>query len=336
MKKAITLALCAAVFTSVSAQKTRSNASSLRKVKSNAFATPAQRGTAAVSGTLYPTSFTSASPCFADISVYDADGDYLAGNNSFGDKEFAMGYSLSDYSSGLPATVDTVKMFFGFRYLGSGNGTVRAKVYADDGTGAPGALIGTSQNKLVSTITDSTTAVFLFANPVTLTTNKFFVSLDIASTYQTGDTLALYSTDGQCATSTTKGAYLKLDDGTFVAYSATPNDGGYDAPFDLSVFPSVTANALGINRVVNNNFEAIISPVPATNKLSVAFKGMGNDQTSLKLVDVTGKTFATKSIQTTKGNSYRTDFDVSMLSRGLYIVEISSGQNKRMIKVSVQ
>ncbi len=335
MKNLIAIALCTLVFASANGQQKNTTTAKTMHASLFNFAVAQQRGTASVSGTLYPESFTSASPCSALLGAYAYDGDYLAGNNSFGDKEFLMGYQLSEYGLGLPARVDTVKMFVGFKYQ-AGNGSVRAKVYADDGTGAPGVLLGTSAAKTVSVLDTTNVTNFIFPAPVALTTNKFFVSLDASAIYATGDSVALLSTDGECSSSTDMGAYLRLSNNDIVAYSAAAADGGYETNFDLAVFPVITANTTGINNIVKNNFSASVYPVPATNSVTISFTGQDNGNTILNLKDITGKTVASNSLHTVNGNAYKTTFDVSSLGRGLYFAELSSGNNKGMIKVSIQ
>lgn len=335
MKKLITLTLLSACF-AISAFAQQKSITNLHKKSEPSFRPrAAQRGTAVVSGLLYPESFSSGSSCLTTIGIYTSDVDYMVGNNTYGDKEFLMRYDLSEYGAGLPATVDTVVAEIGYKYQG-GNGSVRAKVYADDGTGAPGALLGTSVAKTVSQISDTTDDNFIFTTPVSITTNKFFVAIDASSLYATGDTVALYSTDGECTSTDQTAAWTKTDNNSFIAFSADLNDGGWASALDLGIFAAITANQLAINNVVKNNFSAHAYPVPANNTVTISFTGQDNDNTTLNFKDITGKTISTSSLKTIKGSNYKVPFNVNNLSSGMYFVEIASGINKGMIKVSVQ
>lgn len=334
MKKLLTLAFVALSFVHADAQQ--KSHSILNKVGNRTLQQSnlsAQRGTVVTTGVLTPPSFGSSSPCLANISVYNFGGDYFAGNNSFGDKEVMQRYTLSEYGLASSATVDSVYTIFGTKYQ-SGNGNVRVKIYSATSNGTPGTLLGTSANKTVAQLDTVGITKFAFATPVAITTNQFFVSVDVSSLYATADTVALFSTDNSCATTDTMDAWTYASDNNFYAFSDADNNWGFGV--DMAIFPNVTANTLGINNVVKNNFSANAYPVPANSTVTISFIGQDNGTTTLNLKDITGKTVATSLVKTVKGNTYKTPFAVGSLSSGMYFVEIASGNNKGMLKVAVQ
>ncbi len=340
MKKIITLVLCVAVFTPVHAKQ--KNTAKLHKEQgASTHVAAANRGNATTDTLLMPASFMPGSPCYSSLGIYStAAGDHLAGNNSYNDKEVLMRYALHDYNTLLPAAVDTVKALFGRKHI-FGNGNLRAKIYACDTDGNPTALLGTS---MVITVNKVDTAGgltrFGFATPVTITSDSFFVAVDFSSLYATGDSVALLSTDSACATAKAgSAAWSRISDGNYFAFADTVNNWGN--AYDVGIFPHLSATAgpvvpTGISNVAQNSFAATVYPVPATNKVTVAYTAQDNSSTVICLRDVTGKTIATCKMQTIMGSVYETSFAVSHLSRGLYFVELSSGNNKSLIKLSVQ
>lgn len=334
MKKLITLSLIAlSAIQTVEAKRTGNGF--IPGGKSLVAAGAANKQTATVSGTLSPESFSTGSPCLNSIFTYrDSSRGYYAGVNVYGDKEIAMRYALSEYSIGLPTRVDTVKAFFGAKYVGS-NGSVRAKVYAASSTGAPAALLGTSANISVSAL-DTTGGVtnFVFTTPVSLTTSTFFVAIDVSSLYATRDTVGLFSTDDACASTNRTDAWTKQADDNFYAFSDATNNYGF--ALDIAIFAHVNATTLSVGNAVANQFNANVYPVPATGKLNVAFTGRSNGQVTLTLKDITGKTAAASNVVTTTGATFKTTMDISTLRGGLYFLDISSGEDKSTLKVLVQ
>jgi len=295
---------------------------------------PAHKSTATVSGVLFPESFGTGSPCASSIYTYrDSTFGYYAGVNVYGDKELLMRYNLADFGVGLPATLDTVMAYFGAKYVG-GNGNVRAKVYSANATGAPAALLATSGNKIVSSL-DTTGGMtgFTFAAPVTLTSTRFFVAIDVSSLYATGDTVGLFSTDDACATTNATDAWAKQADDMFYAFSDPTNSYGF--ALDMAIFAHVHATTVGIGNTAMNAFAAQAYPVPATDVVHVSFTGQDNGIVQLALKDMTGRVVAHASRATAPGGNYKVPFALSELGSGLYFVELASGAQKSIIKVLV-
>ncbi|MEO6832730.1 MAG: T9SS type A sorting domain-containing protein [Chitinophagaceae bacterium] len=282
---------------------------------------------------MMPLGFTTGSPCNTSIGIYGGGSvGYLCGVDTFADKEIMMHYSLSDFSLGLPAKVDTVFGFFGFKVV-KGNGNIRAKVYSTDITGAPVSLLGTSANVSVANVdTSGYLTAFIFPTPVSIMAKDFFVSIDISDLYATGDTVALYSTDNKCATTKVNDAWNKLSDDSYLAYS---DPHSWNDTIDIAIFATVTAQQLSVPSAVVANLQAKVYPQPAQGMAYVGFTAAENGLVTIALKDITGKTILNSSLQTLKGNSYKVPMNVSNLSSGLYFAEIGSGVNKGMLKVVV-
>ena len=299
MKKIITLGLLAlSTVNFARARKTFSTPVRTGKALP-AIAQVAQKGTGTLSEVFYPASFGANSACANTIYTYrDSTFGYYAGVNTYGDKELLMRYKLSDLGAATPAVVDTVLAFFGAKYVGS-NGLVFAKVYSADVSGAPATLLGTSTGKSVSSLdTMGNATSFTFLNPIALTTNQFFVSIDVSALYATSDTVGLFSTDGSCTTTDPTGAWTKESDDNFYAFSDTNNNWGYSP--DLAIFAHVNANTLAVGHIANNTFGATAFPVPASGALTIAFTAQDNSPISISLKDITVKPWLSRLLMLVK------------------------------------
>lgn len=340
MKRFFTLLLCAVAVTAVQAKQ--KNSGGLHNTK--AYAAPArgagQRGTAGPDTLFMPASFYAASPCFSALGVYTNDrGDYIAGTNTFQDKEILMRYALKDYNALMPASIDTVSTLFGFKHL-FGNGNLRAKVYASDVQGRPGLLLGVSSDLSVSQVdTAGGYTHFIFATPVSLTTDSFFLSVDVSSLYATKDSVALISTDSGCATADSGRAWSLVSDGNFYPFADSANNWG--SPYDVAIFPSITALILppattGIGTYHNNRFAASVYPVPATNTLNISFNSFDSEDVLVSLSDITGKTVASSLQKSAQGRVSTATFEVGSLTRGLYFVTLTTATGKEVIKATLR
>jgi len=334
MKKIVILGLtaCMAAFTSQAGRGQHALQSNGKQYHAENMA--ANKATGTVSTVLFPASFGSGSPCASTISVYgDTSVGYFAGVDKFGDNELLMRYTLSDYGLTTPASVDTAYGFFGFKYK-SGNGNVRAKIYAADGTGAPAALLGTSGDISVAAVdTTGKATKFIFSSPISLTTKTFFVSIDISSLYATHDTVALFSTDNSCSTTKPLAAWTKESDNNFYAYADSLNNWGFS--LDMGIFAHLTATPLAVPNTAISAMQMTAYPQPATSQVYIDFTGNQNGLVQLDLMDITGKLITENSINTVIGQHYKVPFDVSNLTPGLYFTQVVSGTEKGMIKVMV-
>lgn len=90
------------------------------------------------------------------------------------------------------------------------------------------------------------------------------------------------------------------------------------------------ANWTGITEQTINKSENITRyPNPCTNELNVQFNNVPNEQTTLSIIDITGKAI----MQTqTKENEYT--FNTEKLAKGLYLVKVETGRTVATVKVN--
>lgn len=261
------------------------------------------------------------------VQLYSAtDGGYVSGTNGYGDLQKMMRYTLSDFGSALPATVDTVMAFFGTKYV-SGDGNVTAKVYADDGSGAPGALLGTSMPVAVSALdTSGLPTPFIFSAAVPLTTNQFFVSIDFGGLYATGDTAALFSSD-ECSSVDPDAAWDQFDDESFMKVSSTDNWG---LNIEFFILARLTTFSTGVQQATNGALQTKVYPNPASDLLTVSLGTSAPFSVSLK--DVTGRTVLTQEVR----NGATANLQVASFQAGIYFCEVTQNGRKEVQRIVIQ
>lgn len=287
------------------------------------------RGTG-VSGIMTKTSFDSCNLVYPSTAFT---GGYVTGNNGYGDKEKLMRYALSDYGIGLPAIIDTVYAAFSAKQVGL-NGTIRAKIYAATSNGLPGVLLATSNPVQVAAVDTIGVNRFTFPSTVVnLTTNTLFLGIDLTD-LASQDTVAILSVEGNCAYSDTLSAWEKQNDNNFyLMYSSW----GYSATYDMLIFAHVRTMTLGVAYAASDGLKARAYPVPATgNLLHITFAGQDEETVKVSLKDLTGKTIRAHEVMTGKGSDGNTSFDINGLGSGLYFVELTSGNARSILKVTIQ
>lgn len=337
MKKIVTLFLCAAIACTASAREKK--VSDLHK-KATITLQPSHRGNADDSTiSISPPSFFYGSPCAGTLGIYNTPaGNHIAGTNSYGDKEVLMKYALSAYNTALPTELDSVFALFGKPHI-LGNGMLRAKIYSVGLDGGPGNVLATSEEIPVSKIDTLLSTSFGFTPAFSMVSDTFFISIDFSSLYATGDSVALITTSPNCDSAGVNNAWSKISDNNFFPFSDSLNNWG--ARYDVAIFATVKENPIfipptSIFTVKKQFFEAFAYPVPANNQLMVSFEGQSPETIKLTLMDITGKELNNMLVATEKGKNYRTNFDVSALSRGFYFIELQGKSHKQTIKVSVQ
>ncbi len=282
-----------------------------------------------------PGSFTN-STC--TITVYGAgtttvSGGYVSGNNRFGDKEKAMRYTLADKSLMLPGTIGQVSLFIGLKKAGGpGTGVMTVKVYADN-AGAPGALLGTSETKTISTLTAGsyTANIFNFTTPVSLTTSSFFVSADFSGAGQ--DTLGLAQSADGCASTSTLTAWDKDNTNAWGTMKA-----GWNLSTDLGIFPIVTAEQLDVNVKEISKDGLSLSPAfpnPAKDEVNINFNLAQAGNVEIALFDVTGKQVENLKLENLQTGSHSAKMDVSSLNAGIYMYSVKANNAQAFSKLTV-
>lgn len=167
---------------------------------------------------------------------------YLTGNNKYGDLEKGMLVKNTINGNLTGVIVGVVKK-------GTlGTSTCAVNVYSKGADNLPGTLLGTSQTKLLSSITGSWNT-FTFATPIAVT-GDFFATLVLPT--NAGDTLIVLSTKGTCM-GPDSSAVEKWYDGTTTPASSGFQylKSGWNFNGDLCVYSIIQSGSAATTYPVN-------------------------------------------------------------------------------------
>ena len=256
-------------------------------------------------------------------------GGFVAGNNTYGDYEKAMMYSLSSQSLSLPATINQVSLYIGaIKAGGPGTGSITVKVYADN-AGIPGTLLGTSSSKLVSSLTASsyTNNIFMFSSAVNLTSNIFYVSTDFSAAGL--DTLSLVSTRSStstpCVLTNSLSAREKYNNAGTPAWETIAV--GWGLKIDLGIFPVVTGNvSTGLQNVDLGLSNVSITPNPSNGIVNIGISLKNTENLTVSVSNALGQLVSSNSYNSISNETLV--LDLSNQNNGLYFITVSNGIEK--------
>jgi len=284
--------------------------------------------------TLSTKPFTSASTCTSLITGLTANG-FNVGTNVYKDKEYSQRYSLSDFNLTTPATINSVTVIFAG---GTGAGSVVSKIYSDN-LGTPGTLLGTSAPIAVTSCTGTSTT-FTFSSAVSITSNRFHVSVELPANYTytsntvNGTNLGVIHARNCSDDDTTNTTFYRQNNNTWFNFKAQ-----YPSTYQkvsFAILPTVSASIstdISENQKLNNVFT--VFPNPATNQLSISFI---QNQKSVKLVnifDVTGKLVLTTNVQDLLNSNNTITLDLNNLNSGIYMIEAKTDDISVFDKVMI-
>ncbi len=187
---------------------------------------------------MYP--FTFSLPCGDSLTFYGLGGTngYLTGNNVYSDKE--KGMLIRNQGK-----AEVVEVWAYLLKRGNvGTGTTSVNIYAKGANNLPGALLGTSQVKVLSSVA-SGMQQFTFTNPIHVD-GDFFANVVLPTV--TGDTIIVVSSKVTC-TGPDSSAVEKWGNNLFTYMKTEWN--GFNA--DLTIIPSIIKNYTTEFNVVNAN-----------------------------------------------------------------------------------
>lgn len=255
---------------------------------------------------------------------------YLAGTNSYGDLQKAEKYTLATYGLTGPAVVSSVSAYIGKK---SGAGTITAKIYADN-SGAVGTLLGTSSTVSVSSVNTSSLTTFTFTTPATVTGTAFYASIDLSNvTASAGDTIAIVSTS--TCTANGSGAWEQQSSNSWYQFTDATNSWGSTATMDLFIFPTVTAQTVGIKENAGNISSISLYPNPAKNDVTINYSLNTPGNVEIEIFDVTGKVVKTVSASNMQAGDHANKVDVSAFEAGVYLCSIKAEGGKSFARFVV-
>lgn len=260
---------------------------------------------------------------------------YASGTNSYDDKQKGQKYALSTYSLTIPATVNDVSVAFAVAKDGGNGNTLTAKIYGvGTGTalGKPGLQLGTSSNPIALNSVTTGTALtnFTFAIPVNLTSDSFYVFVDISGLNSlAGDSVAVYQSNDGCAANF-NGAWEQWINNSF-NFLCDPANWPFTSA-DLMIFPNVTITDIttGIKTNSFNTDNISVSPNPSNGLINVSLTSANRENVTILVTNALGQ------VVSSYYNSISNDIislDTSSQTNGVYFVSVSDGKDRIIKKV---
>lgn len=260
---------------------------------------------------------------------------YVSGTNIYDDKQKGQKYALSTYSLTIPATVNDVSVAFAVADDGGNGSTLTAKIYGvGTGTalGKPGLQLGVSSNpvSLSSVSTGTALTNFTFATPVNLTSDSFYVFVDISGLNSlAGDSVAIYQSNDGCITNF-NGAWEQWINNSF-NFLCDPANWPFTSA-DLMIFPNVTITDIttGIKSNLFNMDNISVSPNPSQGLINVSLPPANRENVTILVTNALGQVVSSY-YNTISDNAI--SLDISSQNNGVYFVLISDGIDKVIKKV---
>ena len=238
---------------------------------------------------------------------------YVSGTNSYKDISKAEKYFSSSYTSGYQLAGG----IFYFAKAKDGNDSSQMSIAAwkDDGvSGYPKTLLG-SRSFYIRDQTEDTLQTILFSQPIPVSGN-FYLGLD-GFNYDSpqSDTVVLYTSTKNVFSNT---AFERWVDSTWHAFDE-PNNWNFKSRFFIAALLCNTD--VGSYEIINSSQEPLIFPNPANGKIFFHFGNGIAFKNKVVVKDGNGKTVLSELMESVNSTQ---QIDISCLSSGFYVVEIST------------
>lgn len=311
------------------------------KVVKNTFTTPAPlpEARSIIEETLFPTIFEQDTVCSQGLFNFlnSAGWGFVGGMNNFGDVEKAQFFNYDDEDDNY--TVTQAFAFIGVADV-IGDGEVAVKIYEStaDGSG-PGELVGTSEPLKVSELEiDDEFAVptpFIFSTPVQVTTNGFFVSLDMSKLYTAQDTVGILMTDTDCGVDDE--AWELFSDGETWLSIADPNSWDIGSNFFMAAIVESDGLSATKELIAGNQRISLHDayPNPTNAQLTISYDLKESAAIQIEIYSLTGQVIQQIDKNTLPAGAYQEQISISNLAAGTYFYGIRTGSGRLMQKFSV-
>ncbi len=335
------------------------NAQQLKNITPNKKATSANfnlasRTQSTVTDTLKPSSIKD-STCGHTLSYYQFDATnpidtgYIFGTNMEPVVQGGVTYSVSltefaeKYHVIGTASVTAVLTIAAKAYSSAATTSLTSMVYAENTTTkAPGiTALGTSAGVALNAVSTTAFTMFSFATPVSLSAGNFFVSVTSPVLGDaTHDTLALLSTGFGCSSADSLSwvREIAMAPGGVQALNIWTSVKGLfgGQNLDLAIFPIITMNAAGIDKVTKGGLSLFAAyPNPANSTININFSLDKSSKVDIEVYDITGKIVKTISNNNLVEGTNSIGVDVSTLEAGSYLYSINANGNKMFSKFMV-
>ncbi len=260
----------------------------------------------------------------------------VGGMNNFGDVEKAQLFNYEDGDNNYKVTEAFV--FVGVAEV-VGDGEVVAKIYEVADEGGPAGLVGTSEPVKVSELAiDDELALptqFIFATPAEVTTNGFFVSLDVSQLYTAQDTVGVLMTDTDCGVEGE--AWELFSDG--VTWLSIADEGSWDIGSNFFMAAIVETDEVSATKelVVGNQRISLHDafPNPTNGQLTISYDLEESAAIQIEIYNLTGQVIRQINKNTLPAGQYQEQIGTNNLATGTYFYGIRTDSGRLMQKFSV-
>lgn len=311
------------------------------KAVKNTFTQPASstQARSIIEETLFPTIFDQDTVCSQGLFNFFNNGGwgFVGGMNDFGDLEKAQLFNYEDDDNNF--TVTEAFVFMGIADA-IGDGEVVVKIYESTANGSgPGELVGTSEPLRVSELEiDDEFAVptpFVFATPVQVTTNGFFVSLDMSQLYSAQDTVGVLMTDTDCGVEGE--AWELFSDGATWLSISDDNSWGIGSSFFMAAI--IETDGLSATKELVAGSQRIslhdAFPNPTNGQLTISYDLEESAAIQIEIYNLTGQVIQQIDKNTLPAGEYQEQISTSNLATGTYFYGIRTDSGRLMNKFSV-
>lgn len=246
-------------------------------------------------------------------------GDYVGGNNSYGDSIKLQKYGVN--ANGTAGMV-AINVHFGYKTVADPNENVYAAVFAiDPVTYSVGNMIAITDPVTMANIdTTNNFTVFNFPGSIQIP-DSFFVGVILP--LQTGDTVAISST-GTCANA----GYLSWETEQSGASNSIYNNWGINT--DFWIFPVINFSAFpgAINETKGERLFSIY-PNPAARSIKIFSESLKEKNYQIEIRDIQGRNVYSDI-------SHRQTIDISDLAPGVYFVVLKTKNGNSFQKLIVE
>ena len=259
---------------------------------------------------------------------------YVGGTNDFMDFEKAQLFIFDDDDN---YTVTEAFIFMGVA-VAVGDGQVVAKIYEATENG-PGDLVGTSEPVNVSALVlDDFIAVptqFIFSTETELTTDNFFVSLDVSELYSLQDTASILMTNLDCGV--IGEAWELFGDGTTWISIADENSWNIESNFFMAAIVETDGVTATKELVVGNQRISLHDafPNPTNGQLTISFDLEKSATIQIIIYSLAGQVIQQIDKNRLPAGQYQEQISTDNLATGTYFYGIKTDSGRLMNKFTV-
>jgi hypothetical protein len=255
---------------------------------------------------------------------------YIAGPNSYGDREVALRYETAGIQ-GLAIT-QLWGFFSAVRVVEDGN--VQAHLYDVDADGKPSQRVASSTPQALSTVSTVGGTYFDLATPLNVSQSELMVALDFSDLYNTEDSMTVLTTRFDCASASDL-SYLRLATGPWVSFAAPGNEGGWGAPLEVLlgyVFEVSATSVFEPDAYLRQGHLTLFPPCQEEHRLQLGLQSPEAAPYQLAIVDPAGRRLWQQRGEISPGLRRDETIDVMTWSPGVYTVLATSGNSRLMLK----